>query len=377
MLKVHKIRLYPNLEQKVYFAKACGVARVAYNWALQEWEKQYKEGKKPSETALRKQLNAIKATEFPWMLEITKNAPQQAIKNLGSAYKNAFHKQKSGQTTGSTKNPFGFPRPKKKFVNDSFRADNGPQKKGADAVPINDKKIKLPKTGWVRMAESVRFEGQIISVTISRQADKWFAAISVETIDVAHCRKAENTCGVDLGIKYLATLSDGSRIEGAKALKGLLKKKKRLQRELNRRKKGSENRSKTKLNLAQLEVRISNTRNDAHHKATTGIVLDNSVIAMENLNVKGMIKNHKLARHLSDQAFGEFKRQIEYKANWYGSKVAYVDRFFPSSKTCNVCGCVKENLKLSDRIFICPVCGHTEDRDVNAAKNIRDNAVMA
>ena len=128
--------------------------------------------------------------------------------------------------------------------------------------------------------------------------------------------------------------------------------------------------------VRQLEVRISNTKNDAHHKATTDIVLDNSVIAMENLKVKGMIKNHKLARHLSDQAFGEFKRQIEYKAKWYGRKVAYVDRFFPSSKTCNVCGCVKENLKLSDRIFICPVCGHTADRDVNAAKNIRDNAVM-
>jgi len=377
MLKVHKIRLNPNLEQRIYFAKACGVARMAYNWALSEWEQQYKEGKKPSEMALRKQLNAVKAKEFPWMLEVTKNAPQQAIKNLGIAYKNAFYRQKTGQQTGSDKNPYGFPRPKKKFINDSFRADNGPARKGADAVLVEGKKIKLSKIGWVRMAETIRFEGQIKSVIISRQADKWFAAISIDTEDILHERKADSICGIDLGIKHLATLSDGSKKEGAKALNVLLKKKQRLQRELCRRQKGSENRRKTKLKLAKLEKRISDTRNDAHHKATTDIVLHNQVIVMENLNVKGMLKNHKLAKHLTDQAFGEFKRQIEYKADWYGSKMAYVDRFFPSSKTCNACGYIKEDLKLSDRLFICPDCGYKEDRDVNAAKNIRDNAVMA
>jgi len=377
MLKAHKIRLYPNLEQRIYFAKACGVARVAYNWALFEWKRQYNEGGKPSEVALRKQLNAIKPTKFPWMLEVTKCAPQQAIKNLGTAYKNAFRKQKAKQKTGSDKNPFGFPKPKRKFVNDSFRADNGPSKRGVDAVPVNGKKIKLPKIGWVRMAESVRFEGQIKSIAISRQADKWFAAISMETEDVSHQREAENFCGIDLGIKHLAILSNGSKIDGVKALKALLKKKKRLQRKLNRRKKGSENRNKTKLKLAQLEARISDTRNDAHHKATTGIVLSNSTIALEDLNVKGMVKNHKLSRHLSDQAFGKFRQQIEYKADWYGSRVVYVDRFFPSSKTCNACGYIKEDLILSDRIFICPGCGYRADRDINAAKNIRDNAVMA
>lgn len=376
MLKVHKIRLNPNLEQKIYFSKACGVARVAYNWALFEWERQYKEGTKPSEMALRKQLNAIKQVEFPWMFEVTKCAQQQAIKNLGIAYKNAFHRQKTGQRTGSDKNPYGFPRPKKKFINDSFRADNGPTKKGMDAVPVDSKKIKLPKIGWVRMRESVRFEGQIKSATISRQADKWFAAILVEAEKTSHYRKAEKTCGIDLGIKHLATLSDGSTIEGAKSLNALLKKKKRLQRELNRRKKGSENRSKTKLKLAQLEARISNTRNDTHHKATTDIVLNNSFIAMEDLNVKGMVKNHKLARHLSDQAFGEFRRQIGYKTDWYNSKVVYVDRFFPSSKTCNACGYIKKDLKLSERVFVCSRCGYKDDRDINAAKNIRDHAVI-
>ncbi|MDM8551806.1 RNA-guided endonuclease TnpB family protein [Desulfobacterales bacterium HSG2] len=135
--------------------------------------------------------------------------------------------------------------------------------------------------------------------------------------------------------------------------------------------------TKEPLKLARLEARISNARNDSHHKATTDIVLNNSTIAMEDLNVRGMIKNHKLARYLSDQAFGEFRRQIEYKSDWYGSKVAYVDRFFPSSKTCNDCGHIREDLKLSDRIFVYPVCGYETDRDVNAAKNIRDNAVTA
>ncbi|WP_319575366.1 RNA-guided endonuclease TnpB family protein [uncultured Desulfobacter sp.] len=377
MLKVHKIKLDPNIDQRKYFAKACGVARVAYNWALSEWEKQYKDGGKPSEMVLRKKLNSIKATEFPWMTEVTKNAPQQAIKNLGTAYTNAFRRMKQGQKTGSETNPYGFPRPKRKFINDSFRADNGPQKKGADAVSIQGKKIKLPKIGWVRMREYLRFTGQIKSVTISRQADKWFAAISIETEDILHQRKAKKSCGIDLGVKHLATLSDGTKIEGAKSLEALLKKKKRLQRELCRRKKGSENRSKTKLKLAKLEAQISNARNDAHHKATTEIVLNNHTIAMEDLNVKGMVKNHKLARRLNDQAFGEFKRLIEYKADWYGSRVTQVDRFFPSSKTCNACGHIKEDLKLSDRIFVCPVCDYKEDRDVNAAKNIKDNAVAA
>ena len=227
------------------------------------------------------------------------------------------------------------------------------------------------------MRETLRFTGQIKSVTISRQADKWFAAISIETEDILHQRKAEKSCGIDLGVKHLATLSDGTKIEGAKSLAALLKKKKRLQRELCRRKKGSENRSKTRLRLAKLEAQISNARNDTHHKATTEIVLNNYTIAMEDLNVNGMVKNHKLARRLTDRAFGEFKRQIEYKADWYGSRVTQVDRFFPSSKTCNACGHIKEDLKLSDRIFVCPVCGYKEDRDVNAAKNIKDNAVAA
>ena len=145
MLKVHKIKLDPNIDQKKYFAKACGVARVAYNWALSEWEKQYKNGEKPSEMVLRKKLNSIKATEFPWMTEVTKNAPQQAIKNLGTAYTNAFRRMKQGQKTGSETNPYGFPRPKRKFINDSFRADNGPQKKALMPFPSRRKKLNSPK----------------------------------------------------------------------------------------------------------------------------------------------------------------------------------------------------------------------------------------
>ncbi|GBC61148.1 transposase [Desulfonema ishimotonii] len=379
MLKVHKVKLNPDSEQKIYFAKACGVARVAYNWALSEWQNQYEEGCKPSEAALRRQLNAIKADKFPWMAEVTKCAPQQAVKNLGTAYKNAFHRKKTGQKTGSEKNPYGFPRPKKKYVNDSFRADNGPPRKGADAVLIDDKKIKLAKIGWISMGESLRFEGQIRSVTVSRQADKWFAAVSVETADISHARKDNKSCGIDLGINSLVTLSDGSKACGAKSLKKLLKKKKRLQRELCRRKKGSKNREKTRVKLARLEAIISNIRNDAIHKITTDIVLNHSIIAMEDLNVKGMMKNHKLARHIADQSFGEFRRQITYKADWYGSKVIFVDRFFPSSQKCNVCGNLRKNIKLSDRIYRCsnPDCKHVEDRDVNAAKNIKNEALAA
>ena len=168
MLLVHKIELKPNNKQATYFKKACGVARFSYNWALAEWKKQYESGLKPSETSLRKALNALKATEFPWMQEVTKVAPQQAIKNLGQAFDRFFKHQ--GR----------YPRFKKKGIRDSFRADNGPAKKGDNAVEIQGKKIKLPRIGLIKLTEKLRHGGQIKSVTISRKADRWYAGISVK-----------------------------------------------------------------------------------------------------------------------------------------------------------------------------------------------------
>jgi putative transposase len=357
MLRVHKIELKANNKQTTYFAKACGVARFAYNWGLEQWQEQYESGKKPTETALRRELNSIKTVEFPWMLDVTKVAAQQAIKNLGQAFNRFFKKQGK------------YPRFKKKGIHDSFRADNGPAKAGEDAVKIIGKKMQLPKIGWITLKEAVRFSGQIKSVVISRRAHRWYVAISVETDNLSHVRKNNGTVGVDLGIKTFATLSNGEINIGPKAHTRLLKQLRRKSKQLSRKKSGSKNAWKAKCSLSQLHARIRDIRVDNLHKFTTELVLHYDKIGIEDLNVKGMVANRKLSRAISDQSFYEFRRQLTYKADWYGSEVIVVNRFFASSKRCHCCGEINQQLKLSDRDWQC-ICGVTHDRDLNAAINI-------
>jgi putative transposase len=355
----HKIELDPTVAQAIYFAKACGVARFTYNWALAEWKKQYQEGKKPRESELAKQLNSIKAIEFPWMLEVTKTAPQHAILNLGSAYKRFFKKQGK------------YPRFKKKGNRDSFRADDGPKGKYSDAVKIVGKEITLPRIGRVRMKQKLRFgNGRIISVTVSRTAHKWFASITVEVEHTKPIRENQAVVGVDLGIKSLVVLSDGTVFENPKALMSNLNKLKRLSRSLSRKQKGSANRKKARMKLARLHYRISCIRKDALHKVTTFLTKKYTLIGIEDLNVSGMVKNRKLARAISDIGFGEFRRQLTYKSELYGSNLFVADRWFPSSKTCSSCDAVKETLELSERSWIC-ACGAEHNRDVNAAINLK------
>ena len=364
MLLAHKIELKPNNKQATYFARACGTARFAYNWALSEWKRQYEAGEKPTEVSLRKQLNAIKKTEFPWMQEVTKVAPQQAIKNLGQAFTRFFAKQGS------------HPQFKKKGIRDSFRADNGPAKAGDSAAKIEDQKIKLPLVGWVRLKEVLRFEGQIKSIIVSRKASRWYAAISVETAQLPHQRKAVNTVGVDLGIKTLATLSTGEQYTGPKAHTVLLKRLQRTSRQLSRKEKGSHNRCKARTKLATLHARISNIRKDYLHKFTTELVLSNTCIGIEDLHVKGMAANRRLSRHIMDQSFYECRRQLAYKSDWYRSELVVIDRFYPSSKRCHCCGYLNDALTLSDRHWRCD-CGVEHDRDINAAMNIKQLALAS
>jgi putative transposase len=367
MIRVHKIRLYPNNEQATLFAKSCGVARFAYNWALAEWMRQYKAGEKPSEVRLRKQLNAIKGEQFPWMGEVSKNAPQQAVKNLGRAFQNTFLRLKKGAKPG-------FPRFKRKGVHDSFRADNGPSKGMPNAVEVDGECVRLPVIGWVNMAEAVRFDGRIKSATVSREADQWHVALAVETAHVLS-GKTEGAVGVDLGVKTLATLSNGESIEGPKAHKCFLGRIQRLNRSLSRKKPGSANRAKAKTKLARMHLRVSNIRKDSLHKLTTKLVTEFETIAIEDLNVKGMVKNHCLARAISDVGFFEFRRQLEYKAAMTGAKVVIVSRWFPSSKTCSACGTIHD-MPLAERTMSCS-CGNTMDRDVNAAINLKNYAVSS
>jgi putative transposase len=365
VILAHKIALDPKPEQKVYFARAAGTARFAWNWALSEWQRQYAEwreyrcGPKPSEAALRRQLNALKADTFPWMTEVTKNAPQQAIKNLGTAFTNFFEGRAH------------YPKFKRKGVaHDSFRADNGPDKQHPNAVDVDGKRIRFPIIGWVRMREAVRFVGKIKSAIVSRVADRWFVSLSIEVDHTPPIRETQTVGGCDLGVKALATLSDGTTFEGPKALRSNLKRLRRLGRAHSRKVKGTANRRKSARKLARLHARIANIRTDALHKATTAIVRKFSVIGIEDLNVRGMLKNSKLSRAIADVGLFEFRRQVTYKAAMHASRVFVAGRWYASSKTCFGCKRIHAGLTLKDREWTCDGCGVIHDRDRNAANNL-------
>ena len=361
----HKIELDPNNVQETYFKKACGTDRFVCAWALDEWDRQYKAGEKPNEAKLRKQLNAIKSEKYPWMLEISSYITKYSIKNLGIAF-DKFFKKKGG-----------YPKKKKKGVNDRFRCDDGVKKEGQDSVRVEGKKVKIPVLGWVRMKEELRFkEGQIISAVISRTADRWFISLSIKIDYVVPIRENQaKNGGGDLGVKAMLTDSDGNKYEGPKALRKHKSKMKRFQQKLSRQKKGSKNRAKTKMKIAKLHARIANIRKDFIHKLTKTLVLMYSLLGIEDLNVNGMLKNHCLAFALSDMSFGEFRRQLKYKGDLYGSLIVVVSRWFASSKLCSECGYKLDKLPLNIREWICPECGCVHDRDHNAAKNLRNEAV--
>jgi len=365
VLLAHKIALDPTPEQAVQFACAAGTARFAWNWALGRWQeeyalwKEYQCGPKPTEASLRRELNALKEDAFPWMLEVTKNAPQQAIRNLGAAFKNFF----AGRAH--------YPRFKKKGLSrDSFRADPGADSLHPNAVAVEGTRITLPRVGWVKMREALRLPGTIKSAIVSRTADRWFVSLSVEVDHPSPVRQTHVAGGVDLGVKALATLSDGTTIEGPKALGRSLRALRRRSRAHSRKVKGSANRHKAGARLARLHARIANVRKDALHKATTRIVKQFDVIGIEDLNVAGMLANGKLARCVADVGLFEFRRQIEYKAGLHGARIVVAGRWYPSSKTCSKCGYIHTSLTLSKREWTCNSCGVHHDRDHNAAINL-------
>ncbi len=365
MILAHKIALDPNNAQATHFARAAGTARFAYNWALDEWQRQYAAHKedpsrpKPSQMALRRQLNAIKRDQYPWMLEVTKNAPQMAIIQLGQAFQNFF----AGRAR--------YPQRRKKGVHDRFTLTN-------DQFSVEGSRIRIPNLGLVRMRESLRFTGKIMSATVSRVADRWFVSLTVEARDPP-ARPAENqgAVGVDLGLSALATLSTGEVVTGPKPHTALLGRLRRLSRSLSRKRKGSNNRNKARARLARLHARIGNIRGDALHKLTSDLARRFHTVGIEDLNVRGMMANRHLARSIADMSFFEFRRQLEYKATWRGGEVVVAGRWFASSKTCSHCGYKLEALPLSTRCWACPACGQGHDRDVNAAINLRDYAVSS
>lgn len=365
LVTAHRVALDPSKVQSDLFAQCAGIARFSWNWALDRWQSEYAARKldpslpSPSEAALRKSLNAIKAEAFPWMMRAPKAVPQQAIKNLGSAFK-AFFEGRARYPNFKAKDR----------CRDSFRPDNGP-----GTFRVQDKRLKLPRIGWVRMHERLRFDESLNpvlkSVIISREADRWFAAISVE---IDHCPAGLTglpACGVDLGITHLATLSDGRKIEGPKSLRKNLKRLARLQRVHARKMKGGKNRARSRLRVARLHARIRNIRQDNLHKLTTLLAREHSTVVIENLNVRGMMANRRLSRAISDMGFFEFRRQLTYKLSRSGGRLVVADRFFASSKICFPCKEKVDSLALSVRSWTCASCGALNDRDLNASMNLK------
>lgn len=351
MILAHKIEMSPTKEQEIGLLKACGCARFSYNWGLAKWKELYQQGTKPNGFMLKKLFNETKKVQFPWMYESPKDANQTPFSNLQNSF-NSFFQKKSG-----------YPKFKKKGVHDSFGVNN-------DKAKIQDNYIYIPKIGSLRLTEQLRFDGKTLSYTISRIADKWFVSISVNIEDYYKDRSADDIIGVDMGIKSLVTLSTGEKVNHLSPLKSNLNKLQRLSRQHSRKKKGSNNRKKSAMKMARIHYKISCKRKDVIHKLTTQLCHENQVIVIEDLNVKGMIKNKHLSRSISDSSFAEIRRQLEYKSKIYNNTLIIADRFFPSSKTCSYCGSVKDKLLLSERIYKCEKCGLEIDRDYNATLNL-------
>jgi len=358
MIKSHKIKLSPTKTQEDLLIKSCGVARFAYNWALNKWQNDYKIGVKQSAYSLVKYLNSIKKADFPWMKDVCKSSPQHAIHNLETAFIRMW----------KTKN--GHPKFKNKGRKDSFVSVES-----SLSFKQKDYKIWLPRIGWIKCSENLRFDGKVNNVVVKRVADMWFAAINIEVPDSIPTLKQtmgdnQAIIGVDFGIKTMMVLSDGTVYENPKALRKNMKALKRLQRGLSRKVKGSNNRKKQQMKVARKHYRISNIRKNAIHQATTEIVKKYDKIVIETLKPLNMVKNHKLAQAVNDVSFGEIARQLAYKCFWSGKELVKADQWFASSKICNECGNKKEKLSLSERTYKCENCGLKIDRDLNAAKNL-------
>jgi len=326
--------------------------------------------KVPPAIDLQRALNKLKKTDFPWMYSVSKCPPQEALRHVDKAYDHFFRKVKL-KKQGKYKGKAGFPKFKKKSKGSgSFRL-TGASKVFPDA-------IHLPRLGKLRLKahDYLPVSGvPILSATVSEQAGRWFVSIQVKEEQAEQANTATTAIGVDLGVTTLATCSDGVEFTNPRSLKHQLKKLKRFSRAPSRRQKGSKNKEKSRKKLAVLHARMAHMRKDALHKFTTHVCKNHAYVAIEDLHVAGMLKNHHLAQAIADSSLGEIRRQLTYKAEKFATRVVVRDRFYPSSKTCSSCGWVNEDLDLSQRVFVCLDCGYMADRDYNAAKNILSEAL--
>jgi putative transposase len=349
----------PTKEQEGFFWQCVGTSRWGYNEGLRIWREQYEVGEKPNDFQIMKEINAIKAVKAPWLDTIPCGVVKQAVKNLGQAYQNFFNSIK-----GKRKGPkMAAPDFKRKHVAKPVaRLDNGP-----GTFEFDGKSVRLPKIGWIKLHEELRFDGRPLSTRISFVGDRWWLSVQVELPDVVKTVNPESSVGIDLGLTTAVTLSTGEKFDAPKPLKSALARLRSLNKSLHRKVKGSQNRWKAQKRLSRVHWRIAQIRKDWQHKLTTMIAKRFSVVCVESLNVKGMMSNHCLARSISDIGWGEIARQLGYKCD----KVQPVGRFYPSSKLCNHCGYKTGTLSLNVRDWTCPDCGCVHDRDANAAINIK------
>lgn len=363
MLKTYKYRIYPTEDQAVLIEKHIGSCRFIYNWALTEKIRIYQEtGNSISQFDLNEKITLLKR-EYEWLFEVNSQSLQGMTRNLESAFTRFFREKEGFPKFKSKKNPIqSFPIPQHYVVN--FES-NG---------------IKLPKIGVVKAVLHRKFEGILKVATVSKSSNgKYFISILVEDsleLPEKQIFSEKTTIGIDVGIKDFATLSDGTVIPNPRHLRNSSKRLEVLQRRMSKKKKGSNNRDKARQDTAKLHNHIANQRNDFQHKLSHKLISENQAIALETLNVNGMMKNHCLAQAIFDASWSNFMEKITYKAEWYGKTILRIGKFEPSSKLCNICGHHNASLTLSNRDWICPKCNTLHDRDHNAAINIKKFALQ-
>ena len=355
--KTFRFALLPAKEQEVLLNKHFGSIRFVYNHFLNERIEQYRESKKSDnyhkQAALLTQLK--KQEQTGWLKEVNSQSLQNSLRNLDTAFVNFFR--------GNSR----FPQFKSKRKKNSFTI---PQ-----FTKVFDSKLYFPKfKDGIKLVEHREIKGEIKHCTISKTpTGKFFVSILCE-VQHKQSKGTRKQVGIDLGIKYFAVTSDGFRFKNNRHLKRYERQLAKAQKQLSRKVKGSNGRNRQRLKVAAIHEKIANTRLDLLHKVSTRIIKEYDTICLEDLNVKGMMANHKLAKHIGDASWGMFVKLLEYKAEWNDKQVVKINRFYPSSKTCNECGYIHQDLNLSERQWTCPN-GHRLDRDINASKNILDEGL--